>query len=606
MFESKKNNIFFKLWAWLSPIGNLVIIWEGKESLIEDFTDEEVEQSFKWTIVKFKQWVPYQTEVVNAISKNGKNLIVQRAVEKCPMNWSSTTLVQSPYLFDEWDIFFMNLTAWDLYKIDEKFSNKLDIDWWIRTWLPINSIIYVNAEGEEDVLEFDPEVDSWKAILIDPLWWLKLESPSVNIWDLEEETIINEDDEFILNRPWEGNKKIDAINLLRSNKEIFVAWEEITQADIDNGNNALYQNTDWKVYKTDTSNSSKINFIWFATTPALANGNIIVDTSWIHTRTINSWDIWKDFYLWKVYWNIVNWTTITQNSWGASTYAGNTIAYSTTYQSQAQSFKFTSEIFRNIKVDIIKQWGPTWNLSAKLYKWTWTWNLIATSTNTIDWAWLSTGSYTQCQFDFDDIIVDINTTYSIVLSSDWANSTTNCWYVSYVFNNPYTNWQQYSVDSSWTFANHNNYWNVTDIKFIIQQWNWDIISNISTTPWDNLVIIWKAISTWILINNFYKWIKDIITVYSTWTTWNWDTWNIVANTDWFITVSLQATWNSSTINAQIQIDWVWKWEISANYAYWQYNSFTLPIKKWSTYRVFAFNSAWAWSRNANVYFTPLS
>lgn len=294
MFESKKNNIFFKLWAWLSPIGNLVIIWEGKESLIEDFTDAEPTKSFKWTIVKYKKWVPYQTEVVNAISKNGKNLIVQRAVEKCPMNWTSTELVQNKYQFDEGDIFFMNLTAWDLYKIDEKFSTKLDIYWWIRTWLPINSIIYVNAEGEEDVLEFDPEVDSWKAILIDPLWWLKLESPSVNIWDLEEETIINENDEFILNRPWVWNRKINWNSFIPK-----VYW---------------WNWSDWDLVISSWTTTLNMTASWNSTWFVEKNYNNLT-ISW--TALLNFWNLqsnWNIAYI-KVKWDFtMSWWTINANA----------------------------------------------------------------------------------------------------------------------------------------------------------------------------------------------------------------------------------------------------------------------------------------------------
>lgn len=117
MFENKQNNIYFKLWAWLSTIGDLVVIWEWKENLIPDFTSEETWKQFKWTVVKFKGWVVFQTEIVNALSKNWKNIIIDRAVEACPMNWSSVELTQSPYKFDEGDYFYMNFTAWDIKDI---------------------------------------------------------------------------------------------------------------------------------------------------------------------------------------------------------------------------------------------------------------------------------------------------------------------------------------------------------------------------------------------------------------------------------------------------------------------------------------------------------
>lgn len=527
MFESKKNNIFFKLWAWLSPIGNLVIIWEGKESLIEDFTDEEVEQSFKWTIVKFKQWVPYQTEVVNAISKNGANLIVQRAVEPCPMNWSSTTLVQSPYLFDEWDIFFMNLTAWDLYKIDEKFSTKLDIDWWIRTWLPINSIIYVNAEGEEDVLEFDPEVDSWKAILIDPLWWLKLESPSVNIWDLEEETIINENDEFILNRPWEGNKKIDAINLLRSNKEIFVAWEEITQADIDDWFNSLrYWNwIDWDLFEPI------IQDVWWWPNSA--------DNRFLYSTT--------DFWVWNSF-------TIDKN-----------------YLAKRLSVY--------LKKNSSSSTSNNWNL--KIYSDSWLTALIHTSTSythsSIPWT-----TYTKFDFTLPDLNLPI-WTYYFVITAVSTVSTSYFAYVDYTQTDVYAWWNMFKINNSNVVTNLTWY----DLRFEVELYTFEDLLKLYKTDASNINkinFIWFAtnpadidenviadtswvhntiIDSWDIWENFYLWSVSFSSSNITQNAFNSDA--IFARGGWYII----RTWNTFTLTkdsklSNIQIPLAKTWSPSWN------------------------------------------
>lgn len=567
MFESKKNNIYFKLWAWLSTIGNLVVIWEWKETLIEDFTDAEPTKSFKWTIVKYKKWVPYQTEVVNAISKNGKNLIIQRAVELCPMNWTSTELVQNPYLFDEGDIFFMNLTAWDLSKIDLKFNTKLDIDWWIRIWLPINSIIYVNAEGEEDLLEFNPELDSWKTILIDPLWWLKLESPSVNIGILEEKTIINENDEFILNRPEEGNKKIGAINLLRANKEVFVAWENITQSDIDNWFNSL--------------------------------GFITNYSSPIKQET------------WATYYNI--WTSTSATAQWQSF----TITEPTTIQT--------------IVLKMSKVNAPSGNLSIDIYSNTWTiliWsstNTIAESSlSAFSTFWLQT-------FNFNNLVLvpgvyylkvktdraNNTSNYSIVQASNtnpysgWANyeiSNTNVWTLISGSDLYFSIWltTNYSIDKLYktdaTNINKANpicFWvtpaNIDENIIADTSWitpytvsSWDIwkpfyLSNtpwaISTTPWTNWIKVGKGTTNWILLdlnsNNIWNVVGRAF-----WT-------NYLAPSDWFVVWFVYTNWAANVASCYTWVSspagtLITKWWSSSVSMYWY---FMFPVKKWQYWRV---------------------
>jgi hypothetical protein len=67
-----------------------------------------------------------------------------------------------------------------------------------------------------------------------------------------------------------------------------------------------YSISAWNVYKTDASNSSKINFVWFAANTAITWNNILVDTSWISNT--KSWlTTWSDYYLTATPWAI--WTT---------------------------------------------------------------------------------------------------------------------------------------------------------------------------------------------------------------------------------------------------------------------------------------------------------
>jgi hypothetical protein len=59
----------------------------------------------------------------------------------------------------------------------------------------------------------------------------------------------------------------------------------------------------WRVYKTDATNTAKINFIWFATNTATTWNNIIVDTSWV-SATQTGLTVWSDYYLNNTAWAI--------------------------------------------------------------------------------------------------------------------------------------------------------------------------------------------------------------------------------------------------------------------------------------------------------------
>lgn len=75
------------------------------------------------------------------------------------------------------------------------------------------------------------------------------------------------------------------------------AWENLSQWD------ALYINSwDWSVYKTDDSDNSKINFIWFASESAISSNPVNINISWINEN--QSWlSIWLLYYLlWTIEW----------------------------------------------------------------------------------------------------------------------------------------------------------------------------------------------------------------------------------------------------------------------------------------------------------------
>ena len=122
---NKKNNIKLKLKKNLTSIWNLLIL-ENASLLWENFTRNEVEKRFTLTLVKYDSGLPLQIEIVKVLSKNGENLIIERAVEPTPLNYNASENSQVAYDFDIWDFAFMNLTAWEINDICDEINKKLD------------------------------------------------------------------------------------------------------------------------------------------------------------------------------------------------------------------------------------------------------------------------------------------------------------------------------------------------------------------------------------------------------------------------------------------------------------------------------------------------
>ena len=272
-----------------------------------------------------------------------------------------------------------------------------------------------------------------------------------------------------------------------STKSTFVAWENITAW------NALYIHTDWKAYKTDASNSSKINFIWFATNTVSSWWNVIVDTSWV--SSLFSWlSLGLLYYLaW--------WITLTSQ---LLTYDFINIWYSTSTYDYKEWQTFTLSNWTkwvNIKVQLRKVWAPTDNIIIKLYDSDKT-TLLWTS-NSISWTTLTT-SWIDYIFTINWINLLASTTYFISVERTWAVSTSNYYNIMMYKNasNVYPNWATYTYNNSTSSWDLYVYWgDYIDFYFsITDSWDWAI----SITPWTNNVKVGRAVKTTdLLINTWW-------------------------------------------------------------------------------------------------------
>lgn len=300
------------------------------------------------------------------------------------------------------------------------------------------------------------------------------------------------------------------------------AWALIDSPELKDTYFKIYQ-TSWKAYKTDASNSSKINFIWFATNTVSSWWNVIVDTAWV-SNTQTWLTVWSDYYL--------SWGGTLTSQLLTSTQINIWYSTSTYNYKEWQTFQLSSWTnWIKIITKLRKVWSPTDNILIKLYASNKT-TLLWTS-NSISWTTLTTW-WIDYTFTISWVNLLASTEYFISVERDWANSTSNYYLIDVYTNasNVYPNWATYTYNN-WTstWDAYVSWGDYTDFYFsIIQDWNWAI----STTPWSNVKYIWTATSsTSIVIRP--NWLK--------WTTWTtvWAAWwatALPATPLWYVTTSV--------------------------------------------------------------------
>lgn len=541
----------------------------------------------------------------------------------------------------DWTIGYVTALASDLLDIDKEWdvsvlSNDIDFTWevefkWPTRWptfadttardlvytSPVNSdecfIIWVwkqvyngwvwvtldewtpTPNASETVagkveIATDAQMDAWTDTW--ETWALLVWVPSqfqrkefienLNIDWLTEQTEISWTENLII---WD--KKITSANLLRANKEVFEAWEDITQDDIDNWRNALR--------------------LWILNSQ---------DESFISWSQVDFWYIWYDNSVTKIWQSFtINW------SW---------------------------KKINSITISLRKVWSPTWILSMKVYSNTWT-TLIATSSNTINESSLTTWlvNYT---FNFNNEIL-VNWLNYFTIETNRSNSTSDysrCYWAT--ISGLYSWWNYYRITNTWTWSiqttedlsfsvsineetsrvyktdatnkskidfrwfatNPVTIWNnvVVDTDWVsatqtgLTIWSDYYLANtpwaISTTPWTNIVSVWKAVSTtWIQINSkkindddSYDYIYDtgrnsIPTNMTIWATTEWDYWFISLTTtssNWFINNSI--IWKEWTSNFscrwndlfKIELEFkMYTWTLHNWFVFWFFDSWSNPL-----------------------------
>lgn len=289
---------------------------------------------YRLTIEQLSNSLVTKREIVEVTNKTGDTFTITRAVETCPLNSDAITQTQTAQSFTDGALVQMRFTWWiynDLYtevytNIPADLSLKLD-----KTTYNSEKIAYTSSStwnddyvvSISDVISltdwqtFKIKADVWNTwtatLNVNSLWAKTLKKLKASAFaDLETGDLIANQIYFAIynsSNGWFFQFSIDVAQVVvpdvGSTKSTIVAWENITSW------NALYIHTDWKVYKTDASNSSKINFVWFATNTISSWWNVVVDTAWISNT--QSWLVISyDYFLANTAWWISNtaWTNV--------------------------------------------------------------------------------------------------------------------------------------------------------------------------------------------------------------------------------------------------------------------------------------------------------
>ena len=247
MFLNKKNNVKLKIMNVLSSAWTLLIV-DNHKLLWEDFSNNE-QKSYTLTLIKYNWTIPVQIEIVKVKWKSWSNLLIERAVEPCPLNYNASEMSQSSYEFSVWDFDYMNLTASEINKICEELNKKINSDdtsitkqgnsfnWWNQllkldwNWkVPENNLPPMNI----NIKWLPTQTLDWNSYIVANSWWDNYK------WNLHD----------IFNRLYEAEEVIKVkmqIKLLASKDFKITEWRTIYISEINDYNEKDWYLWRWKV-----------------------------------------------------------------------------------------------------------------------------------------------------------------------------------------------------------------------------------------------------------------------------------------------------------------------------------------------------------------------
>ena len=572
-----ENNVEFKFWAWLTSWTLLLNVKSWKETLLPVVP-------FKLTLIKFDSgWAVTQREIVTVTNKASNILTITRASEACPKDDSATTKVATPYDFDENDSAFLTLTAQMTKDLETNIESRvLQSEYdaeknvygasseWTDAYKITDASILAYSETRTYKVKADVANTGACTFEINSLWAKAVKKQQ---WTVDLET-----------NDWKVgwiatlvyNLTLDVFQYSSQNAEIVVpqvwttvktvvAWEDLEEWD------ALYIKSDWKAYKTNSTDISKISFIWFALTTVSLWDNITINTTWTdwtHTwltfpetyflwgggnitwasydsknfafaEDANTWWIsfkpdWLKMYMVGYWWDKVYQYTLS-TAWDVSTASYDTVSFSVLWEDATMiriHFKLDGTKFYWVWQGWLKVYqyslGTAWDLSTASYD-SKSFSLWATA-STPSWIFLKPdGLKMYVSWFWNDRV------YQYTLSTAWDVSTATYDTVSFYVGGQDLNFYSLFFNDDWTKMIM--FW-FTEIVYEYDLSTWRDLST-AVYNWNNYnatteITVWW----WLFISpdgvKMYLWSStdNKVFQYTIWTP-NWSIQQI-ADASWFI------------------------------------------------------------------------
>ena len=519
-------------------------------------------------------WKAISRENIFMLSRTWNQFTVwTRAVEKVPIDDDQTTNIQQALPFVKTNTVMKQVISKKLLDELQDETIRLENEKLNITDFQKQTAIYASSSTWNDsyAITLDPIPTSlislkwviyflsdiwntWSATLnINSLWAKvikKLHDQDLETWDIEASqkvwVVYNS-----INDVFEMISQTAIINVeVNKTVSVFITWENITQYD------ALYLHTDWKVYKTDSTNLAKMNFIWIATETISIWLNIKVNTLWV--SNFSSWlTIWATYYPNNVVTNanLTQLVTDNESEWVWITWATWWSWYRT-----AHYMKFTTWN-KAITLTSAKIW---YHMVSSQNQW---WRYYYVSARILaDNAWVPNKASVIWQLSTYQAFADTQNTTSSYTAT-WSislSANTTYWLDAMVYFDAYIVWTTYikvlykNVKVSWNIhwtENLRTAWpyveDTNDLYYDITFADWNVLWNISTNPpLLNIVPIWNAIATdkLFLLSNWLK-SQALITptVWASPYTYKNITWKqIIVSITWWTTSLIQISRDNST------------------------------------------------------------
>jgi len=465
-----------------------------------------------------------QREIITVTWRTGDTFTITKWAEACPASDTATTATINDFQFDDWDEFFLWVTAGRQDEINTELDLKLNIS----TYNAEKNVYGASSTGNDAYQIADASITAYSETRT---YRVKADVTNTGACTFEINSLgakpVRKQQGTVDLADWDWQANGIATLVYNATLDVFqFSWQEAvfavvspesTESEFTAGENlttgdpVYVDNATGNVFKTDIDDAGKRSFIGFVKSGVTSWNPVNITTSGING---NQTGLTRDniYYLSRGAFSTNQ--TIEQLLENISSNSNTSVifGYSTTYVFRKQTFTISQSGFLNdITVQLRKIGTPTGSVRMSLWQ---SWpsktstsgeTLLGYATNDIDLATI-TGTFATYQFNFDwiELTNTASEEYFFRVESTATLSTSNYPVIACQNSNVYAGGSNYDLgDPDTTYTNRNN-----DLYFDISVWSY-ATGGISNTPWNPQIAVGRAVSTTgILINTNDKYNSD--------------------------------------------------------------------------------------------------